>query len=207
MRKRFFAAVLGGLALLTMSTAPVQAAPPITGEVSAAAAECWTTFDPVAPQGGEMWQAYTNCNTAAITVGTAYVDASGQISALVTSCAKVLPGQTRTWYHPTTVPGVNYETVICDQSPRIAQPISVSTDQCWTSFFPSNPNGAPMLQAYKNCNNQSVNVTTGRSNASGQIVVSDNSCAAASPSGGVRWNHGSTAAGWNYHTVLCRFSA
>ncbi|WP_394614774.1 hypothetical protein JNUCC0626_33675 [Lentzea sp. JNUCC 0626] len=201
MRKKVIAALLTGLALVLAVVTPAQAKPK-ANEVSAAA-NCFTTFVPSAPEGGPMTQYYKNCNGAPIRVGKGFVNASGQISVYVQSCQQVGVGETISWGYASTDPNANYHTVICTSSFASPEIEAVSGAQCWTTFYPLNPNGGSMVHVYKNCNPTTVTVATGRTDGSGQISVFTNSCAGAAPQAGVLWRYGSTAQGSNYHTILC----
>ncbi|WP_394614773.1 hypothetical protein JNUCC0626_33670 [Lentzea sp. JNUCC 0626] len=200
MRKRVTAAFLGGLALVMTFAAPSQAAEQVPAP---AIPPCWTTFFPDAPQGEWLEHNYKNCNRSPITVGRGYVNGSGQITVIESSCTYLEVGHGITWLWQTTIPGVNYQTVICNTSPITSTTTPSSSLQCWTTFFPGNPNGGPMSQYYKNCNGHEIKVATARSDASGQITFRSSSCQTVPAGGGVEWEYPITAAGSNYHTVIC----
>ncbi|WP_394614772.1 hypothetical protein JNUCC0626_33665 [Lentzea sp. JNUCC 0626] len=201
MLRRTLAVLFGGLVLAAMSAAPAQAEP---ATVSAANVGCFTTFVPPAPQGGSMTQYYQNCNGHTVRVGRGFVDGSGQISVWVSSCQDVAPGQTISWYYPSTQ-NVNYRTVICDttHTPPLERPDFAG--QCWTSFYPDAPNGGPLLQWFKNCNPHPITVGTGNSDASGQIAIRPSSCQTLNLDRSVRWRYESTVPGTNYSTMICLY--
>ncbi|MGW6930100.1 hypothetical protein ACWGE0_08495 [Lentzea sp. NPDC054927] len=82
---------------------------------------------------------------------------------------------------------------------------SVAADiPCWTSFNPSNPNGGPMRQYYKNCNSSGVSVTVGFVDGGGQVSTYPQYCAFVGAGQAVYWDVPYTFQGVNYQSAICR---
>ncbi|TWP47461.1 hypothetical protein FKR81_32670 [Lentzea tibetensis] len=125
MRKKLIGVALAGLAAgsMAMTATASQADPtkgiprvadaPVAAEVAAAAAQCWHTFEPSAPNGGPMRQTYRNCNSFPVSVTPAWVNGGGQISTIVNDCRTVQPGAETVWNHGATFQGVNYTVSLC----------------------------------------------------------------------------------------------
>ncbi|MGW6930099.1 hypothetical protein ACWGE0_08490 [Lentzea sp. NPDC054927] len=165
---------------------------------------CWTTFDPPAPQGAAMTQTYRNCNSHAVDVSIGFTDASGQVHhrAIAENCRRVLPGEWTVWNWSSTLPGVNYKTVLCRWAAPVAQATETADAPCWTSFVPGAPNGGRMTQRYRNCNsagNPQI-VTPAYVDSGGQITVLVDRAVFVAVGTAWKWEFERTEIGVNYST-------
>ncbi|MFI0792374.1 hypothetical protein ACH4OY_06705 [Micromonospora rubida] len=88
--------------------------------------------------------------------------------------------------------------------PKItAPPARMGTSAaCWTTFNPSNPQGGPMDQTYKNCGTSTVWVTVGYGLGNSRYAYIGY-CASVQPGQEVTWNLSSTAPNSSYVTMIC----
>lgn len=108
------------LVLATTVAAVTMAGPSVAADqhrAASAAAQCYTWFDPQAPNGAPMWHHYDNCGPYSVFIAPAYIQPSGSIVVYVNACREVPSGQGTIWYHSFTYPGVNYTTVTCFNGP------------------------------------------------------------------------------------------
>jgi hypothetical protein len=75
---------------------------------------------------------------------------------------------------------------------------------CWTTFSPSNPNGGPMKQTYRNCNASAVSVAIGFVDGGGQVSTYPLSCTLVGANQAIAWDLPYTFQGVNYQSALCR---
>nr|CTQ90615.1 hypothetical protein [Kibdelosporangium sp. MJ126-NF4] len=78
---------------------------------------CWTTFDPINPQGGTMQHYYYNCADR-ISVAPAFRDNSGGLHVYASYCVDVPRGEWVAWHYPETQPAgtASYTTVLCEEN-------------------------------------------------------------------------------------------
>lgn len=195
-RALLFAATVIAATLIGVTSAQADPTPP----------RCWTTFDPPAPQGAPMTQTYRNCNPHVVDVDFGFTDSSGQVyygSNRESGCRRVLPGEWTVYKWTETHPGVNYKTILCRWAAPVTGTSGTADTPCWTSFVPGAPNGGPMTQRYRNCNDagRTQVVAPAYVDAGGQITVLVDKPALVPVGEAWHWNFQSTEVGVNYSTA------
>lgn len=89
-----------------------------------------------------------------------------------------------------------FTIVVAGQTPA-------SAVACWTTFSPTNPNGAAMTQYYRNCSNTDVWVTPSYKSSSGSIGVFSNRCVRVLAQATYSWYFSGTYPGAQYSTANC----
>jgi hypothetical protein len=157
--------LLGGLTALAVAAlafgfAPVAQAS--TGSVpvmlgASSASTCWTSFDPMSPQGGPTTEYYYNCSNTAITVCPIYVSDPGDLSSSINYayCNEAQTAgawSTVAWHFASTFSSGDYSAAgLSDYAENTTGPEAPLGITCYTSFSNNDPRGQYMAQYYLDC--------------------------------------------------------
>jgi hypothetical protein len=146
--------------ILLAALAPALLLSVILPQSQASASACWTSFNPPAPQGGQMTQIYYNCSNSTAHVQPYYSWHNALY--VYNNCVVLGPWETAVWYYSRTIADAVYSTANCAPQPDITNEGVWTVDSsspCYTRFDPPAPNGAAMSQFYGNCFSIGVSVT------------------------------------------------